>query len=208
MIAIVDYEAGNLTSVQLALNEIGFPGVITSDREMILNAERVIFPGVGAAGACMFNIHIRNLQNILKEFLETKKPFLGICVGAQIVLDSSLENDNTSCLGFISGTTGKFESTPQFPIKVPQIGWNQVEVIKDNPLFTNIPQNSDFYFVHSYYPIPTNKENCFASTQYGNTKFTSVIGKENLLACQFHPEKSGKYGLQLLKNFCEWNGNW
>ncbi len=206
MIAIVDYKAGNLTSVQLALKEVGFNGTITSDRQEILNADRVIFPGVGAAGAAMEHIHQLDLSNILKDFVATGKPLLGICVGAQIILERSEENNNTPCIGLIPGEAKHFKTSETHPIKIPQIGWNQVAFKQKHPIFNNIDSEADFYFVHSYYPVPSDSKYSFAETTYGNTTFSSVIGRDNLIACQFHLEKSGTYGLQLLKNFCLWNG--
>ena len=206
MIAIVDYNAGNLTSVKLALNKIGEECVITSDRKVILDADRVVFPGVGAAGAAMENIRRLALHETLPRFISTGRPLLGICLGAQIILETSRENNNTRCMEILDGTTDIFQSTSEHSLKVPQIGWNQVEFITGHPLFYNINTGSEFYFVHSYYPVPAKTENVLAQTTYGRTTFASVLGKENLVACQFHPEKSGKPGLQLLTNFCVWNG--
>ncbi len=206
MIAIVDYKAGNLTSVFLALREIGEEAVITSDADLIQKADRLIFPGVGAARSSMENIEELGLLPVLKAYKATGKPFLGICLGAQIILDSSLENDHTQCVGLLPGTTGKFRSSQSVPLKIPQIGWNQVHFDVAHPVFEGIPNNSEFYFVHSYYPEPAKDDCKYASTTYGETSFTSVLGKDNLIASQFHPEKSGRWGLSLLKNFCKWNG--
>ena len=206
MIAIVDYKAGNLTSVRLALQEIGVLGEITADRDTILAADRVIFPGVGAAGAAMENIHRLNLEAILKDFLNTGKPMLGICVGAQVVLSSSAEDGGTACLNLIPGRAEKFQYSSDSRIKVPQIGWNQVRFINPHPLFDGVPSGSEFYFVHSYYPVPDKPEHQLAETTYGSTTFASIIGNKNLVACQFHLEKSGSFGLKLLSNFCRWNG--
>jgi glutamine amidotransferase len=208
MIAIVDYNAGNLTSVELALKYLNHKAEVTCDRDTILQAERVIFPGVGAAGASMENLKDRELVQTLWDFVETGKPMLGICVGAQVILESSLEDNNTECMGLLPGTTGVFKSTVECPIKIPQIGWNQVDYGTEEPkhaIFQDIPNQSDFYFVHSYYPLPKQVEWEFAHTTYGDTRFASVIGKGNLVACQFHPEKSGKWGLKLIDNFCRWN---
>lgn len=204
MIAIVDYKAGNLTSVQLALSEIGAESVITSDPRVILAADRLVFPGVGAAGSAMEELNRLNLTSVLTAFLKTGKPFLGICVGCQIIMESSLEDDNTECLGFLKGSTDIFPVTENF--KVPHMGWNQVTTIRTHPVMVGIPEGSEFYFVHSYYPKPVNKSDVLATTEYGGLIFTSILAQENLLACQFHVEKSGKWGLQLLKNFSEWNG--
>ncbi|MBF0431547.1 MAG: imidazole glycerol phosphate synthase subunit HisH [Fibrobacteria bacterium] len=204
MITIVDYKAGNLTSVKLAFYEIGQAAEITSDPEKIAKAERLVFPGVGAARSAMQNIEDLGLRGALSGFLNSGNPFLGICLGAQIILESSKENDGTDCLGFLPGTTEIFQSTKDVPLKIPQIGWNQVDFKKHHFLFNDIPSGVEFYFVHSYYPFPANNEDVFATTEYGDTRFTSVLGRDNLIACQFHPEKSGKAGLQMLKNFCGW----
>ncbi len=208
MIAIVDYKAGNLTSVQLALNEIGQESIIMADPEKILTADRLVFPGVGAAGSAMAELHRANLAPVLKTFLETGKPFLGICVGCQIIMESSLEDGRTPCLGFLPGATEIFKATPEF--KVPHMGWNQVQPISQNnsthPVFAGIPSGAEFYFVHSFYPTPKNPSDILAITNYAGVQFASVIGRDNLVACQFHVEKSGKWGLAFLNNFCKWNG--
>ncbi len=208
MIAIVDYKAGNLTSVQLALAEIGLESVITADPYTITSADRVIFPGVGAAGSAMDALYDAGLPLILDAFLDTGRPFLGICVGCQIIMDWSLEDGRTSCLGFLSGGTDIFKPAPSS--KVPHMGWNQVRQTlpggKPHPVFQGIPNDADFYFVHSYYPTPSDRSDIVAETDYAGIKFASVLGRKNLIACQFHVEKSGKWGLQLLKNFCEWDG--
>ncbi len=208
MIAIVDYKAGNLTSVQLALTEIGVESVITSDANAIANASRLIFPGVGAAGSAMEQLHLLGLEPILKTYIESGKPFLGICVGCQIIMDWSLEDGRTTGLGFLSGGTEIF--TPSVGNKVPHMGWNQVRHSSQSrsvhPIFKGIPSGAEFYFVHSFYPSPNNQSDILAETEYGGVAFASVIGRKNLVACQFHAEKSGKWGLTLLKNFCEWEG--
>jgi glutamine amidotransferase len=206
MIAVVDYNAGNLTSVKLALEKIGQECVITSEKKAILASERLIFPGVGAAGAAMQTIKERGLDRILREYYDSGKPFLGICLGAQIILESSLENDNTTCLGLIPGTTGLFPTVLEESLKVPQIGWNQVEFKVEHVIFAGIPSGSEFYFVHSYYPVLLEKDHQMAATTYGDVTFASVLGRSNLVACQFHPEKSGRWGLKLLENFCQWKG--
>lgn len=207
MIAIVDYKAGNLTSVQLALTEIGQESVITADPAQIATAERLIFPGVGAAGSAMSELIKSGLPSVLEDFLKTGKPFLGICVGCQIIMDWSLEDGRTDCLGYLKGGTEIFKPAPEF--KVPHMGWNQVMPTRlqgiAHPVFNGIPDGAEFYFVHSYYPIPYDTRNVLAETVFGDVRFASVIGRDNLLACQFHVEKSGKWGLALLNNFCQWN---
>jgi imidazole glycerol-phosphate synthase subunit HisH len=207
MIAIVDYKAGNLTSVQLALTEIGQESVITADPAQIAAADRLIFPGVGAAGSAMAELVKSGLPSVLSAFLKTGKPFLGICVGCQIIMDWSLEDGRTDCLGYIKGGTEIFKAGPEF--KVPHMGWNQVLPTRlqgaAHPVFQGIPDGAEFYFVHSYYPIPIETKDVLAETIFGEVRFASVIGRDNLLACQFHVEKSGKWGLALLNNFCQWN---
>jgi imidazole glycerol-phosphate synthase subunit HisH len=226
MIVIVDYKAGNLTSVQLALAEVGKPSVISSDPAVIAAADRLIFPGVGAAGSAMDELNKLRLAPVLKAFLATGKPFLGICVGCQIIMDWSLEDGRTECLGLVSGGTDIF--TPAPGAKVPHMGWNQVRLaappggafvpvaaavpsspakgVFPHPLFAGIPDGREFYFVHSYYPTPQRREDVLAETEFGGKIFASVLARGNLVACQFHVEKSGKWGLRLLQNFCGWDG--
>lgn len=205
MLAIVDYKAGNLTSVKLALAEVGEDAVITSDPVLIAGADRLVFPGVGAAGSAMREILGLGLETALRAFLATGRPFLGICVGCQIIMDWSLEDGRTTCLGLLPGGTDIFSAAPGF--KVPHMGWNQVRFLKAHPLLAGIPSGSDFYFVHSYHPTPAIASDVLAETEYGGRAFASILGRGNLAACQFHVEKSGKWGLRLLKNFCEWNGS-
>ena len=204
MIVIVDYKAGNLTSVQLALAEVGFDSVISSDPATILAGERLIFPGVGAAGSAMEELNRMRLGPVLKEFLATGKPFLGICVGCQIIMDWSLEDGRTTCLGLIPGGTDIFRAAPG--AKVPHMGWNHVGFYKPHPLFAGIPDRSHFYYVHSYYPTPADPADVLAESDYAGARFAAILGRKNLVAVQFHVEKSGPHGLRLLKNFCTWDG--
>lgn len=204
MIAIVDYKAGNLTSVKLALAEVGEDSIITADPAVLARADRLIFPGVGAAGQAMAELDASGLRPALKAFLASGRPFLGICVGCQIIMDWSLEDGRTPCLGFLPGGTGIFRPSPGH--KVPHMGWNQVTPVRPHPVLDGIPPGADFYFVHSYYPLPERSGDVIAETGYGGTRFASVLGRGNLAACQFHAEKSGKWGLRLLKNFCQWDG--
>ena len=204
MIAIVDYNAGNLTSVQWALREIGIDAAITADPDDVVRAERVIFPGVGAAGAAMEELKKRKLEGAVKTYIASGKPFLGICIGCQIILENSEEDGGTSCLGIISGGVKGFR--PGSGIKIPHMGWNQVRFTKAHPVLNGIPDSAEFYFVHSYYPAPTDRSVVLGETGYGGTVFPSLLARRNVLACQFHAEKSGPYGLRLLKNFCAWDG--
>jgi imidazole glycerol-phosphate synthase subunit HisH len=206
MIAIIDYKAGNLTSVKLAFDTIGADACITSDPTTICRAERVVFPGVGAAGAAMRNLQDLALIPAIKQVIRQETPFLGICLGTQIILDHSEEDGGIETLGLIRGRVVRFQ--PQDPRdKVPHMGWNRVEATTPHPLLANIPPQSEFYFVHSYYPAPTNPAHCFAQTTYAGATFAAALGQQNIFATQFHPEKSGRIGLQLLENFKTWTPN-
>jgi glutamine amidotransferase len=206
MIAIIDYDAGNLTSVARALNYIGFTNQITNDIGVIKQAERIIFPGVGAAGSAMESLKRLGLDHAIKIAFETGKPILGICLGTQIIMGQSEEN-NTPCLGLVSGAvrafTDQFQKQAISGLKIPHMGWNRIKAQTDHPLFAGLTPKDEFYFVHSYYPEPEDNKAVLAATEYGIT-FPSVIGRANLIATQFHLEKSGRPGLTLLKNFCEW----
>ena len=208
MIAIIDYKAGNLTSVKRALDSLGQDSVITSAYDKIVGADRVIFPGVGAAGKAINDLKTSKLDIALKEAFQAKKPFLGICLGTQVILDYSQEND-TKCLGLVKGQVKKFPDDLRDPeerkLKVPHMGWNGVTLKKNHPLFEGVAQDSEFYFVHSYYPAPESSDRVLGETFYGFS-FTSVIVSDNLVAMQFHPEKSGRPGLRILENFCNWSG--
>ena len=208
MIAIIDYKAGNLTSVKRALDFLGQDSVITSDYSTIAGAERVVFPGVGAAGKAVADLRDQKLDLALKEAVNNKKPVLGICLGIQIIMNKSLEND-TECLGLVNGEAVKFPDSLTDPggrkLKVPHMGWNSVKLNRSHPLFVGVPPESEFYFVHSYYSVPAMTDNILGETFYG-IPFTSVIISGNLAAMQFHLEKSGRPGLKILENFCNWSG--
>ena len=206
MTAIIDYKAGNLTSVRLAFESIGAPCVVTSDPAVIAAAERVVFPGVGAAGAAMDNIRRLGLEPAIRAAIAAGKPFLGICVGTQILFDASEEDGTTPCLGIIPGQVRRFR--PQSPQdKVPHMGWNPIAVRRDHPLLNGIRDFSDVYFVHSFYPAPATPAHAIATTRYAGTEFASMVGTGNVAATQFHVEKSGEVGLRILKNFVAWDGN-
>lgn len=208
MIAIIDYKAGNLTSVQRALAFLGRDSVITSRAAEVLAAERVIFPGVGAAGTAMFDFKRLKLDTALVEAYGRGKPILGICLGTQIIMERSEENQ-TRCLGIIKGEVLRFPENISEPggrkLKVPHMGWNRVNVTREHAVFDGIDSQSEFYFVHSYYPAPRETRNLLGQTLYG-IPFASVLVSANLVAVQFHPEKSGRPGLRLLSNFCVWDG--
>lgn len=203
-IAIVDYEAGNLTSVYNALKYLGISSVVTKDPKVISRAERVIFPGVGAAKSAMANLLATGLGQAVKDAVKAKKPVLGICIGCQIVLEHSEENGGVHCLGIVAGKAVRFHDEEH--LKIPHMGWNQVEFAYPHPVFAGIPDQSDFYFVHSYHPVLFHPGDAAAYTTYGKQRFASALFRDNLVATQFHVEKSGDVGLQLLKNFCQWDG--
>jgi glutamine amidotransferase len=203
MIAIVDYKAGNLTSVQLAFRALGRDATVTSDPATILGAERVVFPGVGAAGSAMRNLTDLRLVPVLKEVAGRGTPFLGICLGTQILLDYSEEDGGTPTLGLLPGRVPRFQPA-EARDKVPQIGWNQVRIARPHPLLAGIEDDSEFYFVHSFYPAPSDPSLAIGLTDYAGVAFASMLGRGNVAATQFHPEKSGRIGLRLLDNFTRW----
>ena len=203
MTVIVDYNAGNLTSVRLAFQALGSPATITAEPEVIRAAKRVVFPGVGAAGSAMKTLEARQLAPILKSVIARGTPFLGICLGTQILLDCSEEDNGTATLGIMPGKVPRFQPTSVWD-KVPQIGWNQVSFTRPHPLIHEIEDGSEFYFVHSFYPAPSNPAHVIGTTNYADVTFASIIGRDNVVATQFHPEKSGRIGLRLLENFIKW----
>ncbi len=208
LIAVLDYEAGNLASVIRSLIALEAQATVTRNPAGVEQADRVIFPGVGAAGQAMANIRRFGLDQALRHAYETGKPILGICLGAQIILHHSAEND-TPCLGLLPGEVRRLIPPALDPmgrrLKIPHMGWNQVRFLRRHPLFVGLPEGAEFYFVHSYYPSPADASQVLGITDYGQ-EFPSVIGYKNLVATQFHPEKSGRFGLLLLKNFLAWDG--
>ncbi|MFV1972314.1 MAG: imidazole glycerol phosphate synthase subunit HisH [Thiohalobacterales bacterium] len=210
-IAIIDYGMGNLHSIAKALEHVaGKDRVrVSSARETILAADRVVFPGVGAIRDCMSELQRTGLDQVVMEVARSK-PLLGVCLGMQALLDSSAENEGTPCLGIIPGCVQHFkegisQAGTAGRLKIPHMGWNQVQQQDTHPLWQDIPDGSRFYFVHSYYAAPAADTDVAATTPYG-IEFTSVIAHDNVFAVQFHPEKSQHAGLGLLSNFVNWNG--
>lgn len=198
LVGVVDYKAGNLTSVQSALSHLNARWVVSSDPQELKPCAKLIFPGVGAAASAMDNLKRSGWDFFFKDWLVDGKPMLGICLGHQIIFEKS-EEGNTDCLGLIEGSVKRF---PEGALKVPQIGWNTVERQTDSPLFQGIPRDAGFYFVHSYYTVPTDAQAVIGTTDYG-LRFASAVHKDSLYSVQFHPEKSGRFGLRLLQNFLE-----
>ena len=205
MIAIVDYRAGNLTSVRLAFEAVGAPAVVTADPAAVRGADRILFPGVGAAGSAMANLAASGLVPVLRERVAAGVPFLGICLGTQILFERSEEDGGTPCLGLLRGEAKRFVARRPGE-KIPHMGWNQAKTVRSHPLLDGIPDGSDFYFVHSYYPAPADPADVVCTTDYCGLSFASMVGRGNLAATQFHPEKSGPVGLRLLENFARWPG--
>lgn len=200
MIAIIDYDAGNIRSVEKAMAKLGQEVWITRDRERIMNADKVILPGVGSFGDAMAHLREHNLVKVIKDVVAEKKPFLGICLGLQLLYESSEETPGVEGLGILKGKILKIPE--QEGLKIPHMGWNSLHLQNDGRLFRGIEQNPYVYFVHSYYLKAEEEETVKATTEY-SVKIHASVEKDNVFACQFHPEKSGDLGLQILKNFAE-----
>lgn len=199
MIAIIDYDAGNVKSVEKALQALNQEVVITNDKATLLAADKVILPGVGAFGDAMEKLRAYGLVEVIHRIVEMKKPFLGICLGLQLMFEESEESPGVKGLGILKGKIVRF---PQSELKVPQIGWNSLEFPKESVLFKGIKSGEYVYFVHSYY-LKAEEDIVAATTEYGVTVHAAVE-KGNIFACQFHPEKSSGVGLSILKNFVEY----
>jgi glutamine amidotransferase len=199
-LAVIDYGAGNLPNVVRALTHIGAPLTVTSDPTVVANATAIVLPGVGATRDTMEQLTQRGLTPVIRDAIRRGVPFLGICVGMQVLLTDSLEFGQHECLGVISDTVRRF---PAADLKVPQIGWNEVyatSTLSNHPLYDGIPDGSDFYFVHSYYCDVNDPAIVAGTTAYG-ASFPSILMRDTLVAAQFHPEKSGALGLRFLCNF-------
>lgn len=201
MITIIDYGLGNLASIANALSKLEIPYEISSDIDMLKNAKALILPGVGAAGQGMENLKKRNLDKVIIREIQNGKPFLGICLGMQLLFEQS-EEGNVSCLGIFGGVVKKFQKER----KIPQIGWNNIEIQKLKNLFEGIPDKSYFYFINSYYCEPRDQSIILGKTTYGES-FASIVVKNNIIGVQFHPEKSGEVGFTLLNNFFKYYVN-
>jgi imidazole glycerol-phosphate synthase subunit HisH len=200
---IIDYDAGNLRSVQRACREVGIDADVTADPDRVRGAGRIIFPGVGAAGSAMRSLRVRGMDEALTEAVQAGTPMLGICLGMQISLAHSEENDQQT-LGLIPGEVRRFRFDRR-SLKVPHMGWNEVRVVKPHPLLAGIETGDECYFVHGYYPAPARPEDVFAVTDY-EIEFACAIGRDNFFGMQCHPEKSGRVGLGILARFADWNG--
>ena len=203
MAVIVDYDAGNLRSVQRACTEVGLVATISDDPKAIRHADRIIFPGVGAAGSAMQSIRKSGVDVALEHAFRSGVPILGICLGLQISLEFSEENDQTT-LGFLPGKVCRFQLSNR-DLKIPHMGWNEIEVQRWHPLLEGINDGDEFYFVHSFFPEPENPTTIFASAQH-EREFCCAAGLDNFFGTQFHPEKSGRVGLGLLDRFRNWDG--
>lgn len=198
MIAIIDYQMGNLRSVQKAFESVGVKATITSDRRKIESAEKVVLPGVGAFADAIAEIRRRDLAGTIKDAIAADKPFLGICLGLQMLFDRGYEDGEHEGLGVIPGEVRRFEIPKEY--KVPHMGWNQCRLVRRPPIFEGVADNSHFYFVHSYYAAPADDSVTAIEADYP-TPFCAAIWRGNLFATQFHPEKSQQDGLLVLKNF-------
>lgn len=201
MIALIDYDAGNLKSVEKALLHLGEEVTITRDQRTLLSADKVILPGVGAFEDAMKKLHKYDLVNTIREIVAKGTPFLGICLGLQLMFERSDESENdVEGLGILPGEILRIPKRDD--LKIPHMGWNSIKIKEGAKLFKNIPQDSYVYFVHSYYLKAKNEEDVAATTEYC-THIHASVEHENVFACQFHPEKSGEVGLQILKNFAQ-----
>lgn len=201
MIHVIDYRAGNAPSVLFALERLGLDARLTADAEALADAARVILPGVGAARATIDSLEQSGLlAPLASRVLDDRVPFLGICIGLQVLFDHSEEGD-TDTLGWIPGAVTRFPDTD----RVPQIGWNRVDVRRPHPVLAGLPTDAHCYFVNSYHAVPSNPEHVIATTTY-STEFCSVAGRDNIVATQFHAEKSGPIGLAILERFATWDG--
>ncbi len=196
-LVVIDYDSGNLRSVGKALESVGVASLVSGDPADLATADAVVFPGVGSAPAAMAALRQRELEQPIRDYVASGRPFLGVCLGLQLLMDRS-EEGNTPCLGIIPGKAKRLPPG----LKVPHMGWNSVRFSLSHPAFDGIPQDSHFYFVHSYYTVPASNDGQAGATEYG-VSFCSVYALGNLVATQFHPEKSGTTGVLVYKNFAD-----
>ncbi|QIN82659.1 imidazole glycerol phosphate synthase subunit HisH [Rubrobacter tropicus] len=199
-VAVIDYDAGNTLSVTRALEKVGARVDLTSDPERVGGADVVVLPGVGAFGDCMKKLRERGMDVACGEAFRSGKPFLGVCVALQVIFDDSEESPGAEGLGLLPGSVRRFEAGD---LKVPHMGWNELRLVREHPVLDGL-DGEDFYFVHSYYPEPAEAADLLGETEYG-VRFCAVAGRENLVAVQFHPEKSSRAGLRLYENFLSWS---
>jgi glutamine amidotransferase len=202
VIAVIDYGAGNIRNVVNAINKLGYHAEPTSNPEEVLSADTVILPGVGAAGDTVSSLKKLNLVESIRRIITEDRPFMGICIGLQVLFTETEEGKDQKCLDVFPGRVKKLPGG----LKIPHMGWNQVKQKVDYPIFEGIPDNSNFYFVHSYYVEPGDKALVAGTTAYG-VDFCSIIAKSNVIGTQFHPEKSGDAGLKIYDNFLRNTGN-
>jgi glutamine amidotransferase len=200
MIAIIDYGMGNLRSVQKGFERVGHSAIVTSDADALARADRVVLPGVGAFGDAMHELEARRLVDPIRKAIDSGKPFLGICLGLQLLFERGYEDGEHRGLGVIAGECVRFSLPAGW--KVPHMGWNQLQIRRPAPILEGLDEGTDVYFVHSYYVVPSDPEVICTETDYSGP-FCSMIWRDNLFATQFHPEKSQAKGLQILKNFAE-----
>ena len=199
-LVVIDYGAGNLRSVEKALVSLGYEARVTSEPRDVERAAAVILPGVGAAGQIMGSLRGLGLDEAVVDYIASGRPFLGVCMGMQVLFDKSEEDGGQACLGVLRGRVRKLKTD----LKVPHMGWNSVSQKGQHPMWAGVPDESYFYFLHSYYPNPEDESSVIGETEYGVT-FASVLARDNIVATQFHPEKSGATGLRMYGNFLSWS---
>jgi len=200
MIAIVDYGMGNLLSVEKAFLHLGHEVKVTDDPALIADSDKLVLPGVGAFGACMDNLRAAGMVEPIKQHVDSGRPFLGICLGLQVLFERSHEMGEHEGLGILPGEVVRF--APQPGLRIPHMGWNEIALRRPAPLLADVPDGTRMYFVHSYFPVPANEADVAITTEHGQP-FCSAVWRDNLFATQFHPEKSGQVGLRILDSFAK-----
>jgi len=206
-IAVLDYGAGNLTSVRLAFRRIGAQTLVTDDPQAAAEADALVFPGVGSAASGMAGLRRSHLDRVLLEGIRSGKPVLAVCLGMQMLLSHSAEDGGVAGLDVVPGRVELFSFPAGLRVKVPHMGWNTVSHPGTHPVFAGISSGEAFYFVHSYYAVPAEEEKVLARSEYAGSGFACAVGARNVFAVQFHPERSGEAGLQMLENFTKWDGS-